>query len=404
MQFEILATSPHSKARAGLLHTPHGTIETPGFIGVATQGTIKGVTVDQLQETAIQLLIANTYHLYLRPGDEVVRDAGGLHQFMGWNGPLMTDSGGFQVFSLGAAFGKNLTKVAHEDIEQVKDERRPSVYDPDILTQHGRLAIIDEEGVTFTSHLDGSLHRFTPERSIEIQHNLGADIIIAFDECTAATADWRYQKEAMERTHRWADRSLKAHRRNIEANRSQALFGVVQGGRFEDLRRESARILSEMHFDGFGIGGSYVKEDLDTAVGWVTDELPDGKPRHLLGIGEPEDLMSGIEKGVDLFDCVQPTRLARTGMVYGSGGVKMNLLNEKYRRDFSVIDESCACPVCAQKTLKRNEARQGYTRAYLAHLFHAREILGATLASIHNIYFLVDLVRRQREALLNSEY
>ena len=397
MKFEIVARDPHSRARAGLLHTPHGTIETPAFIGVATQGTIKGVTVEQLEATGLQMLIANTYHLYLRPGDELVREAGGLHRFMGWNGPLMTDSGGFQVFSLGAAFGKNLTKVAHEDIEQAKDERRPSVYDPDILTQHGRLAVIDEEGVTFTSHLDGSLHRFTPERSIEIQHNLGADIIVAFDECTAATADWQYQKEAMERTHRWAERSLKAHRRNIEANRAQALFGVVQGGRFEDLRRESAHVLSSMNFDGFCIGGSYVKEDLDTAVGWVCEELPEDKPRHLLGIGEPGDLVNGIEKGVDLFDCVQPTRLARTGTVYGPKGMKMNLLNEQFRRDFSPIDTDCGCPICAGV-----EGKGGYSRAYLAHLFHAREMLGATLASVHNLYYLVNLVTVERMRIRNN--
>ncbi|NBD74131.1 tRNA guanosine(34) transglycosylase Tgt, partial [Patescibacteria group bacterium] len=312
VSFEVVARDPATRARAGVLHTPHGSIETPAFVGVATLATLKGLPLELLAETPLSVLIANTYHLYLRPGEELVARAGGLHAFMGWEGPLMTDSGGFQVFSLGAAFGKTLTKVAREDIESVEQSRNPAVWDPDVLTQHGKLAVIDEEGVTFTSHLDGSLHRFTPERSIEIQHQLGADILFAFDECTAATADWAYQKEAMERTHRWAERSLKAHRRNVEANQKQGLFPVVQGGRFEDLRRESARTLAAMDVPGFGIGGSYVKEDLEKAVDWVVEELPEEKPRHLLGIGEPEDLLSGIDKGVDLFDCVQPTRLGRT--------------------------------------------------------------------------------------------
>lgn len=386
--FEIIARSKNSRARAGVLHTPHGDIETPAFVGVATLGTLKGVPLEMLKEVGLQLMIANTYHLYLQPGDDLVANAGGIHSFMQWDKPLMTDSGGFQVFSLGAAFGKNLTKVAREDIEKVAYERGTMVFDPDVVTQHGKLAIIDEEGVSFTSHLDGSLHRFTPERSIEIQHNIGADIMFAFDECTAATADHAYQQEAMYRTHRWAERSLRAHQQNLDAKKKQALFGVVQGGRYEDLRRESAKTLGDMDFDGYGIGGSYVKEDLDTAVGWVCEELPDNKPRHLLGIGEPEDMLSGIEKGVDLFDCVQPTRLGRTGIIYTKEG-KINLLNEQYRTDFSPLDET-----------SEYSLSQTYTKAYLAHLFRSKEMLGATLASLHNLYFLASLVSKRRQQLL----
>ncbi len=390
ISFEVHARDPHSRARAGVIHTPHGDIETPAFVGVATLATLKGLPLELLGGSPLSVMIANTYHLYLRPGEELVRSAGGLHEFMGWEGPLMTDSGGFQVFSLGAAFGKTLTKVAKEDIDSVENLRSPSVWDPEVLTQHGKLAVIDDEGVTFTSHLDGSLHRFTPERSVEIQHALGADIIFAFDECTAATADWTYQKEAMERTHRWAERSLKAHRRNVEANQKQGLFPVVQGGRFEDLRRESARFLASMDVPGFGIGGSYIKEDIDKAVEWVIDELPEDKPRHLLGIGEPDDLLSGIEKGVDLFDCVQPTRLGRTAMVYTSEG-KLNLLNERFRDDLTPIEASCSCPVCSR-----------YTRAYLAHLFRAHETLGGTLASLHNVHFLSTLVAQRRKKILSQ--
>lgn len=389
ISFEIVKKTKNSKARAGILHTPHGDIETPAFVAVGTKGTVKGVAVPTLKDIGLQTIIANTYHLHLQPGSELVRDAGGLHTFMGWDGPLLTDSGGFQVFSLGAGFGKTVSKVTREELNV--DSKIATVFDEDVASQHGKLAQIDEEGVSFTSHIDGSLHRFTPERSVEIQHELGADIFFAFDECTGAEAEYEYQREAMLRTHAWAKRSLKAHRQNIEAGNHQGLFGIVQGGRFEDLRRESARTLAEMHFDGYGIGGSYQKLDLDTAVGWVTDELPEEKPRHLLGIGEPEDMIKGIQQGVDLFDCVQPTRLARTGTVYGPEGKKMSLTNAQFTKDFTPIDESCACSVCAT-----------YSRAYLSHLFRAGEMLGATLASIHNIYYLVQVVTKERNKILHS--
>lgn len=387
ISFEIVTRSKTSKARRGLLRTPHGTIETPAFVAVGTKATVKGVTPEMLQSTGAQTLIANTYHLHLQPGSDLVHEAGGLHAFMHWDGPLLTDSGGFQVFSLGAAYGKTVSKVSREELDA--DTRTAAVFDEGVASQHGKLAQIDEEGVTFTSHIDGSLHRFTPERSVEIQHKLGADIFFAFDECTAAEADHAYQKEAMDRTHRWAERSLRAHRQNIEAGNRQGIFGIVQGGRFEDLRRESARTLASMDFDGYGIGGSYQKLDLDTAVGWVTDELPEAKPRHLLGIGEPEDIIAGVEQGIDLFDCVQPTRLARTGMVYGENGLKMQLTNARYIKEFAPIDPHCSCYTCTN-----------YTRAYLAHLFRAHEMLGATLASVHNLHFLNQVVQRAREQIL----
>jgi len=385
--FEILKKQKGSRARAGVIHTPHGDIETPAFVAVGTKATVKGITVDTLKDLGVQTLIANTYHLHLQPGSELVKEMGGLHSFMNWDGPLLTDSGGFQVFSLGAGFGKTVSKVTREELDA--DEKVASVYDPDVASQHGKLAQIDDEGVSFTSHIDGSLHRFTPERSVEIQHELGADIFFAFDECTAAEASEAYQREAMERTHRWAERSLKAHRQNIDAGKRQGIFGIVQGGRFESLRRESARALAEMDFDGYGIGGSYQKFDLDTAVGWVTEELPEDKPRHLLGIGEPGDLIKGVQQGVDLFDCVQPTRLARTGMVYGPGGEKLMLTNAAYVHDHEPIDATCSCATCTH-----------YSRAYLAHLFKAREMLGAILATIHNLHYLLTVVRDERKKIL----
>lgn len=368
------------------MHTPHGDIETPAFVAVATKASVKGLTPEMVHATGVQTLIANTYHLHLTPGSTLVAQAGGLHNFMQWNGPLLTDSGGFQVFSLGAAYGRTVSKVTREELDA--DTTYAALYDADVASQHGRLAVIDEEGVTFTSHIDGSLHRFTAERSVEIQHELGADIFFAFDECTAAEADHAYQREAMERTHRWAERSLRAHRQNVEAGTRQGIFGIVQGGRFEDLRRESARTLAEMDFDGYGIGGSYQKFDLDTAVGWVTDELPPEKPRHLLGIGEPEDIVRGVEQGIDLFDCVQPTRLARTGTVYGPGLIKLQLTNAAHVRDFVAIDASCMCYTCAH-----------FTRAYLAHLFRSHEMLGPVLASVHNLYAINALVSSLRAAL-----
>ncbi|HEC94103.1 MAG TPA: tRNA guanosine(34) transglycosylase Tgt, partial [Candidatus Kaiserbacteria bacterium] len=341
-------------ARAGILKTPHGTIQTPGFVPVATQASVKGVSPQAMLAIGAQVLLANTYHLYLRPGYEIVREGGGVGAFMNWNGPTITDSGGFQVFSLGAAFGKNITKISHG--LEMSNKQAVSVYDESVASQHGQLAIIDEEGVTFTSHLDGALHRFTPERSVEIQHALGADIFFAFDECTAPTDGYEYQRSAMERTHRWAMRSLATHRRNLSARKTQAIFGIVQGGRFEDLRKESAKEIASMGFDGFGIGGSFGKEDMHGTLQAAVEELPQEKPRHFLGIGEPGDILLGIENGMDLFDCVAATRQGRHGTIYTRHGL-IHLTNNRYKNDFTALDPEMIVP-----------GTEGFTRAYVAHL------------------------------------
>ncbi len=392
--FEILKRERGTLARVGVIHTPHGDIETPAFVVVGTKGTVKSVKSEDMREyVGNQVALANTYHLYLQPGAEIIKEAGGLHAFMNWNGPLMTDSGGFQVFSLGAAFGKGVTKFAKEDVdESIAPKQGLNVYSKELAESHGKLCVIDEEGVTFTSHHDGSMHRFTAERSIEIQHAIGADIIVAFDECTSPGAAYEYQKEAMDRTHRWAKRSVLAHKQDYGALKKQGLYGVVQGGRYTDLRQESARTLSAMDFDGFGIGGSFSKEDLGESLRVVNEILPEDKPRHLLGIGEPEDIVNGVRMGCDTFDCVLPTRLARTGTIYAhtnDGTTKINLKNTVYQRDFSKPDEGCDCYVCTH-----------YTKAYLAHLFRSEEILGAHLASLHNLYFIVNWTKNIRERVL----
>lgn len=391
--FEVVKRQPGTLARAGVIHTPHGDIETPAFIVVGTKGTVKSLKPEDMQAyVGNQAALANTYHLYLQPGHEVVKEAGGLHDFAHWHMPTMTDSGGFQVFSLGAAFGKGVTKFAKGETPEADEKAGLNVYSKEIASEHGKLCIIDEEGVTFTSHVDGSLHRFTAERSIEIQHAIGADIIVAFDECTSPTADYDYQREAMERTHRWAKRSILAHKQNYEALKRQGLYGVVQGGRHLDLRKESAQTLAAMDFDGFGIGGSFTKADLGDALQIVNEHLPEEKPRHLLGIGEPEDIDEGVRLGCDTFDCVAPTRIGRTGTIYersNEGHQRTNLLQSRYIRDFSRPDESCDCYVC-----------QHYTKAYLAHLFRSKEMLGPHLASLHNLYYIVQYTKRLRESLL----
>lgn len=397
--FEILKEQPGTLGRAGLIHTPHGDIETPAFVVVGTKGTVKSLKSEDLEAyVGNQVTLANTYHLFLQPGHEVVKASGGLHEFTKWKTPTITDSGGFQVFSLGAAFGKGVTKFAKGEVPEEVD-LRPNVYSKDIAASHGKLCVVDEEGVTFTSHLDGSMHRFTAERSIEIQHAIGADIIIAFDECTSPTAAYAYQKEAMERTHRWAKRSIMAHKQNYDALKKQGLYGVVQGGRHLDLRKESARTLGNMDFEGYGIGGSFSKEDLGESLRVVNEILPKEKPRHLLGIGEPDDIIDGVSKGCDTFDCVAPTRIARTGSIYihtqkewdplRSNIKRISLKNTKYQNDFSKVDEGCDCYVCTN-----------YTKAYLAHLFRAQEMLGAHLASIHNLYTIVNFTKKLRESIL----
>jgi len=422
MNFKIEKKLNGSLGRAGVLKTPHGEIQTPAFVPVGTKASVKALTPEQVLDLGAEVILANTYHLYLQPGDELVAQAGGLHKFMHWDGPIITDSGGFQVFSLGVAYGKELSKIT-----KITD---PSLLIPERFDDSDapRLAKIGQDGVSFKSHLDGSVHYITPEKSIQIQHNLGADIIFAFDECTSPAEDLRYQEEALERTHRWAERSLAEHqklneRQNVlertlgrsgddgqrkfsaENFRGEsedvlpgvALFGIVQGGREESLRKKSAKIISEInidgkYFDGFGIGGSFAKEDMSSAVRWVNEILPEEKPRHLLGIGEPEDLFMGIENGVDLFDCVAPTRQARNGTLYTRKG-RINISNTRYRNDFSPIEENCQCYTC-----------QNYSRAYVSHLFHGKEMLAATLASIHNLYFIVNLVKKIRQSILNDTF
>ena len=396
--FEIHKEFTNGLGRVGTIHTPHGDILTPAFVAVGTKGTVKGLTPEQIKSTGVQTIIANTYHLYLDPGAEQVEKMGGLHKVMGWNGPLLTDSGGFQVFSLGVAYGKGISKVSHGKIEElVLSEPSEDAEQSEVP----KIAKVDANGVMFRAHDSGDAHYFTPEKSIDIQYNLGADIIFAFDECTATNESDHYQKEALERTHRWAKRSLEHHKKLLfqKQNMSKmpfdifpAIFGVVQGGRDEKLRKESAEYIGSLDFDGFGIGGSFEKEDMEKAVEWVNGILPKEKPRHLLGIGEPMDLFMAVEKGCDLFDCVAPTRLGRNGGVYTSHG-KINLFNKEFRDDLKPLDENCTCYAC-----------KNFSRAYIAHLFHAKEMLAGTLASIHNIYFITHMVSKMREEMLNGDF
>jgi queuine tRNA-ribosyltransferase len=385
IKFHIEKKLAGKLGRAGILETPHGNITTPAFVTVGTKATIKALAPEQVKALGAQVVLANTYHLYLQPGDEIVRDAGGLHKFMNWNGPTMTDSGGFQAFSLGAAFGESVSKIAKASGQNYLGVEPPS-------KKEEKLAKVTEDGVEFRSCIDGSTHFFTPEKSIKIQRNIGADMIFAFDECTSPHASYEYQKEALWRTHAWAKRSLDAHKENKDASSRQGLFGIIQGGRFEDLRKESARFIGAMDFDGFGIGGSFDKEDMYTTVAWVNALLPEEKPRHLLGIGDPADLFGGIENGCDLFDCVAPTRIARNGTLYTNDG-KINIMNAQFMTDFTSIDAECGCYTC-----------QNYTRAYLAHLFRAKEMFAGTLASIHNLHFIVNLVKNIRQAILRGDF
>lgn len=385
--------------RAGVIQTAHGDIQTPAFVTVGTKGTVKSLSPEMVKDLGAEVVLANTYHLYLQPGDEKVKEMGGLHKMMNWSGPTMTDSGGFQVFSLGAAFGKNITKMAKATmpevlLEEITQTTRESGRGN--IPEDFKPAKIAEDGVYFRSHIDGSAHFFSPEKSIEIQNNIGADIIFAFDECTSPNESFTYQRESLDRTHRWAKKCLEYHREQ-PISKQQAIFGIVQGGRHEELRKMSAQEISEMKykgegFDGFGIGGSFAKEDMSTAVSWVNEILPEEKPRHLLGIGEPEDLFMAVESGCDLFDCVAPTRIARNGQVYTRDG-KINLRNAEYVNIHEPIDSECGCYTC-----------RNYKKSYLAHLFRANEMFGATLASIHNLYFIVNLVKEMRKKMLKGKF
>ncbi len=376
-------------ARAGVIRTPHGDIETPAFITVGTKATVKALTPIEIKETGSQVVLANTYHLHLRPGSDTVKRAGGLHKFMAWSGPMFTDSGGFQVFSLGAAMGKGISKITkHGEEGKSGREEGEKAEEKEALMPVAR---ITDEGVYFKSYIDGSEHYLTPEKSIDIQHDLGADIIVAFDECTSPHASYEYQKEALSRTSSWAKR-CEVHHKSKNNSERQGLFGVVQGGKYEDLRRQAAREIASMEFDGFAIGGSFSKEDIGTAVRWVNEELPENKPRHLLGIGEPADIFEGVESGCDTFDCVAPTRNARNGGLFTKDG-RINIDNTKYREDFTPIESDCECYTC-----------NNFSRAYLSHLFHSKEILASTLASIHNVYFIVTMVKKIRQSILDEKF
>jgi queuine tRNA-ribosyltransferase len=349
--FSFQLQAVQGRARAGAFQTPHGLLHTPIFAPVGTQATVKSLTPNQVKELGASLVLSNTYHLYLRPGDELVAEMGGLHQFMQWEGPMLTDSGGFQVFSL-------------------SDSRK-----------------VDDDGVTFKSHIDGSTHRFTPEKSIAIQENLGADIIMAFDEC-APPYERLYIERAMQRTHAWAQRCQAAKRRY-----DQALFGIVQGGIFPDLRRESAEFIASLGFPGNAIGGLSVgetKEEMEKMLDVVDAVLPIDKPRYLMGVGTPEDLVRGVMRGVDIFDCVLPTRLARHNAALTRTD-RLNLVNAAFAHDPRPIDETCTCYTC-----------QHFSRAYLRHLVTAKEMLSASLLSIHNLHTLLQMVRELRQAVLDG--
>ena len=418
--FEVAHRAGPSGARAGLLTTPHGAIQTPAFAPVGTKGSVKGIAPDQLKELGAQVVLANTYHLYLSPGEALVKEAGGLAKFMGWDGfsspgtggPTITDSGGFQVFSLGVAYGKKISKFTRSNLVEGEISEKVdqiAVYDEEVASQHGQLAIIDDEGVSFTSHIDGSLHRFTPERSVEIQHALGADIFFAFDECTAPTEPYEYQKEAMERTHKWAERSLKAHRQNLDAAGKQMIFGIAQGGQFDDLRRTSARAIGDMGFDGFGLGGSFSKkygdDSLESALKMLK-EIPPELPVHGLGVGEPGDILLAIAHGVDLFDCVAPTRLARHGTIYTPNG-PIHLKSEKYRTDLSPLSDASLdirCPTSDVGHRMSYNPNAGFTKAYVSHLLRSGEALGQAIASLHNLHFILFLVAGAREAILENRF
>ena len=387
--YEITHAAETGLARAGVISTPHGKVQTPAFIPVGTKANVKTVLPEAMEELGAQALLANAYHLYLQPGPSILDEAGGLGAFMNWDKPTFTDSGGFQVLSLGVGF----KKVLAMDAQTFRSDQV-------IAKNKERLAHVDDEGVTFKSHLDGSMHRFTAEVSMQIQHQLGADIMFAFDECTTLHNTRPYQELAMSRTYDWAIRCLDEHKRLTDQRVGkpyQALFGVIQGAQYEDLRKKAASDLGAMsssgiEFDGFGIGGALDKDSLGTIVGWVNSTLPENKPKHLLGIGAPEDLFVGVENGVDTFDCVLASRIARTSAVYTMTG-RFNVSNAPYVRDFNPIDDQCDCYTC-----------KNYTRAYLCHLFRGKETLAGTLATIHNERFIVRLVDQMRQAIIDGTF
>ena len=354
VNYELVAEDRKTGARAGLLHTPHGVFKTPMFMPVGTQATVKTVTPEELEEMGAQIILSNTYHLFLRPGTELIHEAGELHRFMNWNKGILTDSGGFQVFSLGA------------------------------------MRKITEEGVYFRSFLDGSKQFLSPEISIRAQEDLGSDIAMAFDECIPYPADYEYARKSTERTTRWAKRCIKAHQRT-----DRGIFGIIQGGMYKDLRKQSAMEISSMPFDGVAVGGLSVGEPHDLMYDILeetTQWMPKGKARYLMGVGTPDCLVEGVARGVDMFDCVFPTRVARNGMAMIHTG-RMNMKNKQYERDFRPIEESCGCYTC-----------RNYTRAYIRHLYKSEELLAFRLVTIHNLYFLLQFMRDMREAIVQGNF
>ncbi|MEI6228583.1 MAG: tRNA guanosine(34) transglycosylase Tgt [Candidatus Saccharibacteria bacterium] len=388
LDFEITKRLDGTLARTGVIKTPHGDIKTPAFIVGGTKATVKTLTVEQVLALGGQSVLANTYHLMLRPGADVIAAAGGIHKFMNWQGPTFTDSGGFQIFSLGMAYGKGIDATSHSTKGDVDLAKHSST----------QLAKVTDEGASFKSHLDGSSLSMTPESSMELQHQIGADVHMSFDELTAPLAGRDYIKQAMDRTHLWAERSLARHKQlNDEhiakGENLQALYGIVQGAREQDLRIESAKFLGGRDFDGYGIGGVFEPEEISETVRWVNEVLPENKPRHLLGMGaQPADLFMGVQYGIDTFDCVAPTRQARNGALFTYDG-RINITNNKYQQDFTPIDSECDCYTC-----------QNYTRAYVNHLFRADEVLGLTLASIHNERFVVRTVDLIRDSIGDGSF
>ncbi|MFR0558426.1 tRNA guanosine(34) transglycosylase Tgt [Pseudoscardovia radai] len=377
--FDIHTRIPDRHGRTGVIHTPHGDINTPAFVPVATQATMKGVLPEQMRELGAQCLLANAFHLFERPGEDVLDEAGGLARFMNWDGPTYTDSGGFQVLSLGAGFKKTLAM----DVQGMKSD--------DVIAKgKERLAFVDEDGVTFKSPLNGAKKRFSAEISMGIQHKIGADIMFAFDELTTLMNTRKYQEKSVERTFRWAKRCVAEHERLTQARLGkpyQALFGVVQGANYEDLRHLAAREIASLDFDGFGIGGAIEKRILGDTCRWICDELPENKPRHVLGIAAIDDIFAAVENGGDTFDCVAPAREARNGAIYTRTG-RWNIKRAALKHDFRPLDPTCDCYTCTH-----------YTRAYLNHLVHTREMTASTLATIHNERFFVKLLGDIRDAI-----
>lgn len=377
--FEIIKKDKKSRARTGIFTTPHGDIKTPAFLPVATNAALKGLNIENHKSLPLQVFIANTYHLWQRPGDKVIKKMGGLHKFMNWQGPIFTDSGGFQAFSLGRGREEGVGKIGN-----IFTGKSSNTVKKDNLVK------INNRGVKFQSFFDGSWQELTPAKSIKIQENLGADVIFTLDECTSPTHDYNYTEKSLRRTHQWARACLKAKTR-----KDQALFGIAQGGMHRDLRIASAKFISSLPFDGFAIGGSLgkSKKDMHNILEWVSPYWPENKPRHLLGIGEIQDIFEGVSRGIDFFDCASPTKEARHGTLWTKKG-KINIRKAVYKADKKPIENGCGCFTCSNN----------FSRAYLRHLLDAGEILGYELAILHNLYFVLDLVRQIRESILNDNF